>query len=236
MQAGIFSYALLGALATALVVAAVTDIKRREIDNWLNLAIALAAPLYWIASGMSLLAVGFQIGLAVVTFIFACALFAFRQMGGGDVKLLTALSLWFVPESFLPLVMMMALIGGGASIGMALFNMKRVPGETARDAVAALMAVLFVYGCGALVWSMMTHRPAISPALIGVLSSLIPNIWIGLVAILVVTFIFTLGLVHIVKRQKSRLPVPYGVAISAAGLWVLANNMFLAGSIAKQFG
>ncbi|MFN5820871.1 MAG: peptidase, partial [Novosphingobium sp.] len=49
-----FQYVLLGALAIALVVAAFTDIRRRQIDNWLNAAIALGAPLYWWASGLSL--------------------------------------------------------------------------------------------------------------------------------------------------------------------------------------
>ncbi len=34
-----FQYVLLAALAIALVVAAVTDIRRRQIDNWLNVVI-----------------------------------------------------------------------------------------------------------------------------------------------------------------------------------------------------
>ena len=42
-----FYYGLLGLLAIALLFAAVTDLQRREIDNWLNLAIALAAPAFW---------------------------------------------------------------------------------------------------------------------------------------------------------------------------------------------
>jgi prepilin peptidase CpaA len=49
-----FQYVLLAALAIALVVAAVTDIRRRQIDNWLNAAIALTAPLYWWASDLGL--------------------------------------------------------------------------------------------------------------------------------------------------------------------------------------
>jgi prepilin peptidase CpaA len=46
MQGGLLSYGLLGALAIALLIAAVTDIRRREIDNWLNGVIALGAPLF----------------------------------------------------------------------------------------------------------------------------------------------------------------------------------------------
>jgi prepilin peptidase CpaA len=50
------SYGLLIALAIALVVAAFTDIRRRQIDNWLNGAIALGAPLFWWASGLDAVA------------------------------------------------------------------------------------------------------------------------------------------------------------------------------------
>ena len=41
-----FQYVLLGGLAIALLVAAFTDIRRRQIDNWLNLGIAATAPLF----------------------------------------------------------------------------------------------------------------------------------------------------------------------------------------------
>jgi len=236
MQGSLVSYALLAALATALVWAAVTDLKRREIDNWLNLAVALGAPVYWLATGMTWVGMAFQIGLAFVTFLFACTLFAIRQMGGGDVKLLTALSLWIVPLSFVPLVMMMAVIGGGASVAMALFNMKRVPGETARDVLSGLIAIGFIWGCAAVAWALMSGTPVISPKTAEAVIRAVPTLWAGLIAAVVIMVIFTLGILHIVKRQRSRLPIPYGVAISAAGLWVLADRMIFAGPIGAQFG
>ena len=90
-----FRYLLLGGLAIALLVAAFTDIRRRQIDNWLNAAIAAGAPLYWWASGLSLWpGVAWQLGVAAVTLVVLAGLFAIRAMGGGDVKLLTALALW----------------------------------------------------------------------------------------------------------------------------------------------
>ena len=48
------SYGLLVALAIALLFAAVTDIQRRQIDNWLNAGIAIAAPVFWWSSGLAL--------------------------------------------------------------------------------------------------------------------------------------------------------------------------------------
>ena len=93
-KGGILTYALLGALATGLLIAAFTDLRRREIDNWLTAAIALAAPLFWLASEFSLGAMGIQFAIALGSFVILTGLFALNMMGGGDVKLLTALSLW----------------------------------------------------------------------------------------------------------------------------------------------
>lgn len=146
-----FHYVLLGTLAIALLFAAITDIRRRQIDNWLNAGIALAAPLFWWTSGLALWPdVAWQLGVAVATFLICAGLFALRWMGGGDVKLLTALALWIAPALFLKLVVIMALLGGVLTIAM--------------------------------------------------------------------------GMWHFVRRQKDRLAIPYGVAISAAGLWILSTE------------
>jgi prepilin peptidase CpaA len=227
MPVGPFSYVLLAALAIALVTAAITDLKRREIDNWLNAAIALTAPLYWLASGLGWMDVAYQIGLALVTFAVACGLFVTRQMGGGDVKLLTALSLWFVPSMFLPMVVMMAIIGGGGSVALALFNMNRREGEGLRDLLSALAAGLVVYLCAALALGMAIRTPLLPRALLdGRLSGLL----LGAILLSIATLVLV-GMRHMIRRQKAPLPVPYGVAISLAGLWVLADRALLSGSV-----
>ena len=116
-------YVLLGALAIALVVAAATDIHRRQIDNWLNAAIAIAAPAWWWASGMDPWPdMAIQLGLAIITFAVCAGLFAMRAMGGGDVKLLAALALWITPAWFLKLILMMSLLGGLLTIILALWH------------------------------------------------------------------------------------------------------------------
>lgn len=120
MQGNIFIYGLVGALAIALLVAAFTDIRRRQIDNWLNAAVALGAPAFWWASGMSVWPdMAMQIALALVSFLFFTGLFALKQMGGGDVKLLTALALWLTPITFLKLLIMMSIIGAVLTLGFA---------------------------------------------------------------------------------------------------------------------
>ena len=144
-------YGLLAGLAIALGVAAFTDIRRRQIDNWLTATIAFAAPLFWWAGGLDLWPdVALQFGVAIAAFAVLAGLFAAGWMGGGDVKLLTALALWIEPSWFLKLVIMMALLGGVLTIAV--------------------------------------------------------------------------GGWHVMRRRKDRIAVPYGVAISAAGLWVLGSH------------
>ena len=113
MTGGILAYGLLAALAIALLIAAVSDLRTRLIHNWLTFGIALAAPAFWWASGLSLWpGVAGQIGLGLAAFAVLAGLFAAGAMGGGDVKLLTALALWLPWQPFLKLVVAMALLGG----------------------------------------------------------------------------------------------------------------------------
>ena len=121
-----FKYGLLAALAIALLTAAFTDLRSRQIGNWLNGAIALGAPLFWWASGLSLWPeVAAQLGVALAAFVVLAGLFAIRAMGGGDVKLLTALALWIEPAWFLKLVVLMALLGGVLTIVFAAWHIVR---------------------------------------------------------------------------------------------------------------
>lgn len=151
MLGGYLHYGLLVALAIALVVAAATDWRRRQIDNWLNAGIVVGAPFFWFASGLTLWpGVAIQLGVGLAAFAVFATFFALKWMGGGDVKLLTALALWIEPEWFLKLLVMMALVGGVLTIA--------------------------------------------------------------------------LGAWHVVRRQKDKLAIPYGVAIAIAGLWVLGTH------------
>ena len=121
-----FKYGLLAGLAIALLIAGFTDLRTRQIGNWLTGAIALAAPLFWWASGLALWpGVAMQVGVALAAFAVLAGLFAIRAMGGGDVKLLTALALWIEPLWFLKLVIVMSLLGGVLTIVFAFWHITR---------------------------------------------------------------------------------------------------------------
>ena len=119
MDSETFIYLLWGGLAIALIAAAITDIKSRHISNWLNLGIAVGAPVFWIASGLVFWPdmIG-QIGLAAIILTIFAGLFAIGAMGGGDVKLLAALALWLHWLTFLELIVIMSIAGGLLSLLM----------------------------------------------------------------------------------------------------------------------
>ncbi len=150
-----FRYLLLAALAIALVTAAVTDIRRRQIDNWLNASIALAAPLFWWASGLSLWpGVAIQIGMTLVVFFGFALVFARGGMGGGDVKLLAALALWLPPVMLLSVIFLTSLVGGAMSMVAGMRNLKLNPGQRVKRLLAVSATVLWVAGSIYVAWLM----------------------------------------------------------------------------------
>ncbi|MBI0474014.1 peptidase [Sphingomonas sp. MA1305] len=108
----LLAVALAGALALLLIAAGVEDARRREIANWKNAAIALAAPLWWYANGLGLGDVAWQLGIGLAVFLIFAGVFAAGWMGGGDVKMIAALALWLPAGALLNMLMLMALAGG----------------------------------------------------------------------------------------------------------------------------
>lgn len=136
-------YGLLIALAIALLIAAFTDMRRRQIDNWLNAAIALGAPLFWWSSGLALWPdVAIQLGVALVAFLLLAGLFALKMMGGGDVKLLTVLALWVSPLHFMQLLLIMAIAGGVLTVLMVMWHTAR----RQKDKIAIPYGVAIAFG------------------------------------------------------------------------------------------
>lgn len=104
---------LLVALGLLLVSAGIQDAKTREIANWKNAAIALMAPLWWYANGLAVWPdMAIQFGVALLVFAFFTGAFALGQMGGGDVKMIGALALWFPVQPLIWMIVLMSLLGG----------------------------------------------------------------------------------------------------------------------------
>ena len=105
--------ALLVLLSGMLLVAAVVDVRTYTISNKLHAAVALLAPAYWWSVTMPMWPqAAVQISVAAGVFVVLAGAFYAGMMGGGDVKLASALALWFSPMSTLKFLVWMSIAGG----------------------------------------------------------------------------------------------------------------------------
>jgi prepilin peptidase CpaA len=108
---------LLSGLFLALCLfAALHDVNRLTIPNWLNLTLAGLFVPAALVSGLPLEILGGHLLVAGLAFLIAFGLFAFRIFGGGDAKMIPAVVLWMGPAATLPFVYWMAIIGGACSL------------------------------------------------------------------------------------------------------------------------
>ena len=108
---GLGGEAALAIYVVALVMAGVSDFRTLRIPNWLTGALALAFPIAALAAGQPVNWLS-HVGAGLAVFAVAAVLFAFRLMGGGDVKLLGATALWVGFGQLLPFLMLDAFVGG----------------------------------------------------------------------------------------------------------------------------
>jgi len=136
---------LLGGL---LVSAGIEDARTREIANWKTAAVALLAPVWWVASGLDPWPdMALQVGVALGVFALFLLAFHFGMMGGGDVKLIVALALWLPFPALLSMLMVMSIVGGLVTVVMMIeHRIKKSSGQIevpygVAIAVAGLLAL-----------------------------------------------------------------------------------------------
>ena len=137
-----FTDLLLLALAAILVVAAIIDVKTFTISNRLNATVALGAPLYWLSIALAPWP-GMAIQLAAGGIVFALLAGAFYtgMMGGGDVKLASALALWFSPAGTVKFLVLMSIAGGVLTLGILVWH--RVQKREGRPEIPYGVAIAF---------------------------------------------------------------------------------------------
>ncbi|HTR85381.1 MAG TPA: prepilin peptidase [Reyranella sp.] len=106
----------LAAYAALLIAAGWQDLRTMRIANGLCLAVVASFAL-WALSGLalgsvSLLQIGWSVLCAGAVFAVGALFFALRVLGGGDVKLLAAASLFAGPALQLDFLTVTALVGG----------------------------------------------------------------------------------------------------------------------------
>lgn len=121
-----------------LLAAAVSDLSRFTIPNWISLALVL---LYLGASGASGTPVATMVLpllLAVAVLLAGAVAFERGWIGGGDVKLLAAASLWVPPAQLPGFLVLVAVLGGAlAALVLAAAVIRRAT-AAAEDSLASI--------------------------------------------------------------------------------------------------
>lgn len=102
-----------------MVIAAFEDFRRLVIPNLLPIVLCAGWPIYF-AAAPSLFGALSAIGCALAVFLVGAVLFARGYLGGGDVKLLSAATLWAGPAGTPALLILTSVLGGTLALFLLL--------------------------------------------------------------------------------------------------------------------
>ena len=131
--------ALLG-FALLLAATVATDLISRTIPNRIPLGLLALTPLLALGFPGYDIAAGLMTGAAV--FAFGLVVFHFGWLGGGDVKLVTAIGVWAGPTYVVPFLAEMAVAGGLVTLGLMAQRAVRPAGDDG----AAIPPISVPYG------------------------------------------------------------------------------------------
>jgi prepilin peptidase CpaA len=109
---------LMLAAAGLVLYAAFSDIATMTIPNWVSIVIALAFPIAALFAGMPAAQIGLHIACGVAIFVVGFGLFHFGVLGGGDVKVFTAVAVWTGFASLAQFLSITFLAGGVLALFM----------------------------------------------------------------------------------------------------------------------
>lgn len=116
----ILSLALLPAL---MMVAAVSDVERMKIPNWLTgLTAAAFFPMAWLI-GLPFTDFLWHLAGGLILFAAGFALFTLGLFGGGDAKLMAAAGLWFGTAQTMPFLVATVAAGGVLCLAFMLWSL-----------------------------------------------------------------------------------------------------------------
>ncbi len=100
-----------------VVAAAIGDIKTYRIPNAVSFALLALYPFFVITAPYNVAPLA-SLGVMAIVLALGFAVFSLRMVGGGDVKLLTALTLFAGPMLVMDVVFVVAVAGGAIAVVM----------------------------------------------------------------------------------------------------------------------
>ena len=118
---GYLNLAILAAFIFAVCLAALEDIRAFKIPNWASATIAIAFIPYYLLHSW-LFPIGMHLIIAASIFVITVIFWKLRLIGGGDVKLLTAVGLWLGPDLALSFMLVMTAASLVIALGIILIR------------------------------------------------------------------------------------------------------------------
>jgi prepilin peptidase CpaA len=100
-------------IAAILLYAAIMDIKTYTIENWISVVIIALFPIIlFLNQGLEFSVLFSHLGTGLVMLLVGAGLFASGAFGGGDAKLIAAISVWLGWKPLMPFLLIMSFAGG----------------------------------------------------------------------------------------------------------------------------
>ncbi len=126
----IVSGACLAVFVGLVLFAALSDIATMEIPNWVSIAVAALFPLAAFLAHLTPLQIGLHVGVGVLAFLVGFGLFALGILGGGDVKVIAAASVWTGVAALSPFALATTIAGGVLAFAMIVARRSMRPSES----------------------------------------------------------------------------------------------------------
>ncbi len=108
----------LAVFAALLIYAACSDVARLTIPNWISIALSALFVPAALAIGMALPEIGMHLAFGAAVLVVGFFLFQGGIIGGGDAKLLAAVTVWTGFPAFMPFILATAVAGGVMALAL----------------------------------------------------------------------------------------------------------------------
>jgi prepilin peptidase CpaA len=102
------------------------DVSTMTIPNWVSILLAVMFVPAALSAGLTVEEIGLHLAAGAVTLLICAGLFYLSVFGGGDAKVIAAVSLWTGFSAAAPFVMGMALAGGALAGSLLLLRRMKV--------------------------------------------------------------------------------------------------------------
>jgi prepilin peptidase CpaA len=115
------------ALPLLLVGAAGWDLASFTIPNFINVAVIAVFPLFALAAGLPMAAVGLHLLAGFLGLAIGFTLFALGYIGGGDAKLFAGIALWLGFADLMPYALLASVCGGFLTLALLMVRQWPLP-------------------------------------------------------------------------------------------------------------